>query len=1055
MRGLILLLTCLFSGALHADIQQRIAIFTQQSDYFRQICFLPDGTFAADTIFFDVRSSIAETAMDCNAQALALREEYNQIETQATSDICPATLEVSNQGLIDLLNGNTPIVEELACPGIGSVAECANNLGCNLIRSIMPLGAAAARYVSDHPILSSCDGTGSCFTNFGKAVFDNLWDTVKGLYDLGSMAANWVGEQLGSLWRSEDATSRRGIAATEATDSELDRFMDNPFGYIAEKGQQFLNIIIQGISSRYGCAEWTGTPHLSECLRPMSWECADCNEKTNMVCGVAGYVAGNFVTNFFTGGAAAAVQLSAQAVKAGTFAVARGVPGATRVLEAMGRGGRIGRAAGVVGGTVRTAWNGIKNSRTVQGILSVAARVNNAARKRVMLYAPAQDAMIAAARGYTRLTLGAYQLGYTATRNAGIRTRDHLYSLYPRLSDVNAGRYANVANPEQYRREVTRGMSPEERQNMGVIVTTDANNQRRVVVYDRRGSGIDSDISFDFNPAARPVVVARVAPPPPALAETTVETIVVTGTRRPAGFVATREEFVDSWRDRIATYPAQNQRYIDDALRGEQPGLFYLDTQNTALKRLNDTLRDKNLVDALGNRYNDMVMSAVEEFRSRHPGIEVNFYSDYKSLRASIRGPPGQENALMAELAGIMDQTSDEFLALLRAGNYASPELIDERWFRAGLGRTSDEANLVTRFSRRAEDTPTATFGNIGAQTRIRGAWQEAELTRRDIARRFEGSPLLRSVEGSDVVVPRAEVFEVVRKNSSPEDIARILSGRYQRTVSVEDAQRLQTYFQQVDQFSPGLLIPSRIEHNLEDAVHGGFSIDFAGVGSVNAEATAIGLASGQTVRDSMVGIRNREALVTRDLDALKSRTETAVRDVLARHDIRADITVSGDDMVVVPNRVLTPEIRREIAVAQVDAQRGTSTTASGMRTSFFREGIPDETARSVQATIGESIEKKLRSRLEGQLSQTELQNTLFAVDMRGTSPGSGGVGLEIVNRNLSPESRRIIERELGSAIDDVNRELQATGQGGSLSRDGAIIEIKKGETWQVSFFFS
>lgn len=194
-----------------------------------------------------------------------------------------------------------------------------------------------------------------------------------------------------------------------------------------------------------------------------------------------------------------------------------------------------------------------------------------------------------------------------------------------------------------------------------------------------------------------------------------------------------------------------------------------------------------------------------------------------------------------------------------------------------------------------------------------------------------------------------------------------------------------------------------------------------------------MGIAQGKNVRDSLARVRAHEVKVTEELDALKARTEDAIRTTLSKHGISADITVSGDDMVVVPSQALTPAIRREIAEAQVAAQVGTKTKASGMRTSFFPEGIPDSTSRSIQATIGESVEKKLRARLEGQLSRDELTDTLFAVEMRGTTSGSGGVGLEIVNDKLSPASRKLIEKELQKAIQDVNSELKKTGQGGTL----------------------
>lgn len=1015
-----------------------MSIYTQQVELFRQICFLQDGTFLTDRILFDVYGSIAETAMDCNAQAIALDEEKTGIENIVESPLCPVDQRVDDAGLLNLLNGSSPIVEELTCPGIASAENCSQGLACNLLSSVIPSGAAAARFAfGESPLLRSCSGTGSCFTNMGKAIWDNLWDTVTGLYNLGAMGLSWVGDQFGSMWAAENATSTRGIAATEITDSQLDQFLASPIDYIYDMGARFIDMITSGISSRYGCAEWTGVPHVSECLKPMSWECANCNEKLNMICGVTGYIGANFISNFFTGGAVAAVQISSKIAASTTFAIARSVPGAARISEAMataGRVARIGSITGAITGTLRGAWTALKNSRTVQGASSVArqlraggAAVNGFARKKVFLYARGQDSVISAARAYNRLTLGAFRLGYKKTHEAADRTRNFLNSQYPLQTDIVSGRYAEVSSAEEYLTVVTKTMTAEERRFMSVRVTTGPANQRRVVIYDTRAGTLSDDITFNFNPRVPPVQIARpaVRVPPVAIAEDTLEEIVVTARRRPP----TREEYIESWADQVATTPRENIAYIDEALLGERPGVFFLDTQNTALKRLNDTLKDKSIVDAFGNRYNSLVMDTLEEFKLAHPGVTVNLYSDYKSLRASIRGPPGQEELLMEELAVLMRSTEEKFLAELRLANLADESSINERWFRAGLGRTSDEANLVTRFSRRETDLTPSLFSSGTTNARIRVAWELAEESRAQIATRFQGTDLLRNVEGSTRQIPRADVLEVVRKSSTPQEIAQTLSGRFGREVTVQDAELLREYFNRVDQFSPGLLIPSRVEHRFDTAINGGFSIDFAGVGSVNAEATAAGLARGNTLQESISQVRTGELAVTRELDALKLRTENAVRDALSRRGITAEITISGDDMVVIPNQVLTPEIRREIAEAQV----GTSTLPSGMRTSFFREGIPEQASRSIQATIGESIEKKLRRRLEGKLPRAELERTLFSVDMRGSVPGTGGVGIDVINPNLSPASRGIIDRELQNAIQDVNTELKNGGQAGSL----------------------
>lgn len=1188
----------------NADVQRRITIFTQQAELFRQICFQADGTFLQDQIIFDQSSSISETAIDCNAQAFALEQEKLAIEAILQDDECPTCYDtINDQGLIDLLNGQAGVVGELTCPGIGDANQCMSGLACNLITSVIPMAGAVRNTFRNHPVFAGCGSSGgNCFSNIGKAIWDNLWDTVVGIYDLAAMGVSWVGDQLGSLFAAEDATSSRGIAATEVSESQLDQFLADPVAYLYNLGGQLMSMIANSISSRYGCAEWTGVPHLSECTRPMSWECASCDEKLNMVCGVTGYVGATIVTTFFTGGATAMAQIGSKLATTSVIAVARSIPGAARIAETMAVAGRLSRGgAGLLTGTIRQVWNAVRTSRSAQAIGSVAnqlraagAAANGFAQKRIFLYARTQTAVIEAARAYNRLSRAAFNLGYRTTGETANATQTYLYAQYTRFSDVRAGRIQNVTTAEDFLRESVRRMPAADRQHMRYAITTDAAGEQRILIYDSRAGRMESGVSFDFNPSRPPP--PPVAPVVAAAAPTEIAEIVVTGTRRPpnapplyldadaaartfdeieglgvdlaaletrpltrevadaltdnqriyiledmtgqafereqalallanverrtsqgsdvalftdrqarvratleasgmpadeaaaaaerlftsgalgrtpppeqirlivrstqaapsptlvAGATnadnalpsggATRTldqgttppvpqtEFMDSWATRTATNRLQNEEYIRVARLGRQPGLFHLDTQNTALKYLNDNLRNKSLVDAIGNRYNSMVQDALEEFRRAHPGVSIDSYSDYKSFRAAIRGPPGQEDALMAELSQIMDRTNAAFVDEIRRSNYVNGAFLQNNWFRSGIGRTADEANLVTRFSRRDGDATTTIFDSEANQTRITNAWQVAQTTRAQLANRFRDTPLLRTVEGTNSAVPTSDVLEVVRKNSDDVDVARILSGRYGVDVTPTDALRLRIYFDQVDQFSPGLMIAQRVEHRFDQATEGGFSIDFAGVGSLNAEATAIGLTEGNTLLDAIAGVRRREIAVTERLDALKDRTEKAMREVLGRHGIEADITVSGDDMLVVPNRALTPAIQRELAEAQARA----AGDPSGIRASFFPRGIPDQASRSIQATIGETVEKKLRKRLEGLLPQSDLRQTLFAVDMRGTSPGTGGVGLDIVNPNLSPQALQTIQREFNLSINDINAELKSSGQAGDLS---------------------
>lgn len=512
------------------------------------------------------------------------------------------------------------------------------------------------------------------------------------------------------------------------------------------------------------------------------------------------------------------------------------------------------------------------------------------------------------------------------------------------------------------------------------------------------------------------------------LSETT-EKVTDAITRAPTKLLP-RTEFLKRWATHTVTTPVENKAWIALSLAPKQAGVFFVDTQNTALKFLNDTLKDKTLVNALGNRYNASVRELVEQFKRDHPGVEASFYSDYKSLRAGIRGPPGKENELMQELGRRLAGNDQKFLREMHDARYVSAEILATPWFRAGLARSADEANLVTRFSRRADDGVVQTFETGAVKAQIQSAWSETERTRQRLETQLRGTPLLEAIEGTRKFTPTAEVLEVVRKTSDPTDVARILTARYDRPVSAEDAKSLRQYFDQVDQFSPGLLIPERVAHRFERARGGGVTIDFAGVGSQNAHATARGLASGKSLEDAVVAVRHQERRVTADLDQLKADTVRRVQQALVPHGLKAEITVSGDDMLVIPSAPLTLEAKRALVVLQ-----GKSDVPASMRTSFFPAGMMNDVERAKQATIGEGIEKNLRKKLEGQLTPQELKASLFAVDMRGTVTAKGAVALDLaVPARLTPAKRELIRTQFKHAVDEMNQSLRAQGTDATMA---------------------
>lgn len=479
--------------------------------------------------------------------------------------------------------------------------------------------------------------------------------------------------------------------------------------------------------------------------------------------------------------------------------------------------------------------------------------------------------------------------------------------------------------------------------------------------------------------------------------------------------------FTSRWATKTATTKTENERWIRLASQGRSPGMIFVDTQNVSLKYLNDHISDKSLVDSLGNRYNHLVREALEEFKRLRPGVEVEYYSDYKSIRAALKGPPDQVDELTTQLQLKLTAVDKNFREEISHLNLLPSSFEGGSFFRSGVGSTSDEANLVARFARRDEDGIVGSFQSPHVQERIQLAHNEVERNRNQLQERLGNSVLMTKAASGDRMVPSEMVFEVVRKNSDPQKIQTILQNRTGVSLSLEDTKMLKTYAGQVDNFSPALVIKERVAHNFADGTYGGVTIDFAGVGSWNLSGTAQGLAINNNLDSAITAVRIHEERVTRRMNEVKKAAQESVNEVLARHNIKAQVTVSGDDMVVIPSAPLTPQVRAEIAQAQARAAE----TPSSVRISFFPEGIPDVSGRVTTATLGESVEKQLRKQLESRLGHEYLRGSNFAIDMNKPQVGSGNMVRLIMQAdpNLTPQQKQMINEEFARAVQEVAKE--------------------------------
>lgn len=486
------------------------------------------------------------------------------------------------------------------------------------------------------------------------------------------------------------------------------------------------------------------------------------------------------------------------------------------------------------------------------------------------------------------------------------------------------------------------------------------------------------------------------------------------------------------------TSTAQNRQWIEVARNNR--ATHYFDVENAAIKRLNDTIGDKNLVTSLTNLHKQILFDKIDDLQRQFPGLEIHRYSDFKSSRFAFSGdvPPD----IQVRLNRIFHETGLEFEDVVGRANFSNiPESeVPGLWFNAGLGNTADQAGLAARQARDlTRDTAQrrASGDHIVSYTQVHDQLQNhlrsVESQRLALYNAIGPDGPNRNIifdSSSGSPIPRQEVFEILRKSAgkSSEQLAQTFNSQLRANISPQQAKDLSEYARHIDQFSPGLWNEGRVVANLDEAIHGGLSADFKGMGARNLYQVARDLADHPQNLDSAIdAVRRGEGSVTDSFNRQKSEFTDLVDQTLHRFNIRQTARCSGDDCVSLAQSPLSRDAQD--AIVQSIAR---SSKPNAYRLSFIPPGVRPQD-RTMLAVHGELIEKSIRQNAIGlgpnQLPPEVLSRLQIAVEMPPTL-GSGNVRLIIGHSpdiELTPSQRRIIERQfessLGRANQDISRE--------------------------------
>ncbi|MCS6837994.1 MAG: hypothetical protein NZ480_04020 [Bdellovibrionaceae bacterium] len=509
-------------------------------------------------------------------------------------------------------------------------------------------------------------------------------------------------------------------------------------------------------------------------------------------------------------------------------------------------------------------------------------------------------------------------------------------------------------------------------------------------------------------------------------------------------FYKDRKFFTERYLNYRATSVKENQEWMAAASAATVDSKkTFLSLEITQLKTLNDTLKDKDFVTALVNLHKEIFMQNLQAWKSKHPNLKLQVYSDYKSIRLAIEQSPNP--TLIKDLEKIIIETNQKFVDILRKNQLvrsspSSLRVIDypEQWFQAGWGETADQAEIAVRQSRFTElDQEPKSNRN----TTVLPGYQDGEIQNqitqnlnqvKQINEWITNDPRFKNVLDSNqtIPVPSTEFFDVLRKEKFPNQLIHVIQDQYSITITESEANKLLDYLKSIEKFSLSPWIAKRDIPSVTSATHGALSIDFRGIGGENIKQTAVALVTASKIDQAILQARQAEKMVTHQFRKKMYEREKIIRSYLEHkkhlHDL--DIKCSGDDCVVIFPQAITPKDQRELV------QRLSKTTEPDrIRIAFVSDRVEQPEMRSQMANHGEAIEKEMRKLLKNDFNDNTLSKITIGIAMRGKRSGEGAVNLIIGNSQvrLTPSQIQKIQQKFEQAVQQINQNLLSQGKHG------------------------
>lgn len=288
---------------------------------FEKMCVSPSGKVLLDTVVTDKKTLTGDgRVIVCRDEARRLDLLAKEVEADLKT-LEKQDAECRAQG-VSVLNknvkNNVKDIKKVVDAKVDepnqclpqSRKQCAKDMACSVVRDLMHQPLFMAQLVGIKPKRDSCVvGKSTCAVEFINGVIKDIFSNAEAIWDLAKMTGRGIKNAAVKGWDFlfgvEDKASDAAHAASKLKPGMFEMFKKDPWGFIKELSVSIWEDMNKAIKENFACGKWSGAPHFSKCLAPLStWDCATCDQRINAVCGVGGILGGEVLIAYLTGGAA-------------------------------------------------------------------------------------------------------------------------------------------------------------------------------------------------------------------------------------------------------------------------------------------------------------------------------------------------------------------------------------------------------------------------------------------------------------------------------------------------------------------------------------------------------------------------------------------------------------------------------------------------------------------------------------------------------------------------------------------------------------------------------